>query len=72
MTELSPKKRVRVERMNLRGLKQKVIATSLNISQGAVSKTLKRIENGDFEGDFVIDLALTEQCRKILEGFLVG
>ena len=58
MTELSPKKRVRVEQMNLRGLKQKVSATSLNISQGAVSKTLKRIENGDFEGDFVIDLAL--------------
>ncbi|KAI6651259.1 hypothetical protein LOD99_5406 [Oopsacas minuta] len=32
-------------------MKQKDITTSLNISQGAVSKTLKRIRNKDFEGD---------------------
>ena len=51
MAELSPKKRVRVELMDLMCMKQTDISTSLNISQGAVSKTLKRIRNKDFEGD---------------------
>ena len=51
MAELSPKKRARVAEMDLRGLKQQDIAIKLGISQGTVSKTLKRIRNNDFEGD---------------------
>ena len=51
MAELSPKRRTRTEEMNLRGLRQKDIAIQLGISQGTVSKTLKRIRNDDFEGD---------------------
>ena len=43
MTEPSPKKRARVEQMDLMSMKQK------NISQGAVSNTLKRIRKDDFE-----------------------
>ena len=50
MAELSPKKRFRVELMDFMRRNRR-IATSLNISQGAVSKTLKRIRNNDFEGD---------------------
>ena len=35
----------------LRGLKQQDITIKLGISQGIVSKTLKRIKNNDLEGD---------------------
>ncbi|KAI6652515.1 hypothetical protein LOD99_7529 [Oopsacas minuta] len=51
MAELSPTKRARVELMDLMSMKQKDIATSLNISQGAVFKILKRVRNKDIEGD---------------------
>ena len=51
MAELSPKKSARVAEMDLRGLKQQDITIKLGISQGTVSKMLKRIRNNDFEGD---------------------